>query len=311
MVNLAILYGEGKIFCKKILVFGKRMLLKMNKEKFDPRQIMLERNYEYHHAYNETPPVVGFHQHSFYEIFFFLSGDVDYIIEGKTYALRPGDILLTSCSDIHRPDIRPGKPYERIVIWLEENFFDHLKEFCGEDLSAGFRDAALKDYRLIRPDSATFSLLKQLCAKISQAKCSSAVGSGTLAGVYLTEFLVHICRAYYNPPGLIKNDITENKKINQLIAYINTNLASELTLDQLSSRFYTSKYHLSRQFRQFTGLSLYQYIVKKRLILAHNLLRAGHLATEACFASGFSDYSNFLKVFKREFGRTPKECLQK
>ena len=58
----------------------------------------------------------------FMKFFFFLSGDVDYIIEGKTYALRPGDILLTSCSDIHRPDIRPGKPYERIVIWLEENF---------------------------------------------------------------------------------------------------------------------------------------------------------------------------------------------
>lgn len=283
----------------------------MYKEEFDPRQIMLEKNYEYHHTYNESPPTVDFHQHSFYEIFFFLSGDVDYIIEGKTYALRPGDILLTSCSDIHRPDIRPGTPYERIVIWLEEGFFDHLRKFCGENLSSGFKDAALKDYRLIRPDSATFAQLQQLCGKISQARYSKEAGSGALAGAYLTEFLVYVYRAYYNSPALLKNDITENGKINQIISYINSNLSSELSLDRLAERFYTSKYHLSRQFRQFTGLSLYQYIVKKRLILAHNLLRAGHPATEACFASGFSDYSNFLKVFKREFGRTPKECVRK
>lgn len=62
----------------------------MIKEEFDPRQVMTERYYEFHHSYNETPPTVEFHQHPFYEIFFFISGNVNYIIEGRSYKLRPG-----------------------------------------------------------------------------------------------------------------------------------------------------------------------------------------------------------------------------
>ena len=88
----------------------------MIKEEFDPRQVMTERYYEFHHSYNETPPTVEFHQHPFYEIFFFISGNVNYIIEGRSYKLRPGDILLTSNADIHRPEVRPGRPYPRLLM---------------------------------------------------------------------------------------------------------------------------------------------------------------------------------------------------
>lgn len=99
----------------------------MYKEEFNLSQVMLERYYEFHYNYNEKPPLIEFHQHPFYEIFFFLSGKVTYIVEGSHYKLRPGDILLINNSEIHRPEIAPGKPYERIVIWLTVQFFDYLK----------------------------------------------------------------------------------------------------------------------------------------------------------------------------------------
>lgn len=270
---------------------------------------MTERYYEFHHFYNEIPPMVDFHQHTFYEIFFFLSGNVNYIIEGKTYNLRPGDVLLTSNLDIHRPDVRPGRPYERIVIWLADDFFGHLRDFYGEDLTACFTDAALKDYRLIRPDGHNIAHLKHLCHKISDARHRKEIGSAALASAYLTEFLVHVSRAYYETPDSIKNDITENDKINQILLYINEHLSSSLSLDGLASAFYISKYYLSRQFKQFTGLSIYQYIMKKRLIVSRNMLRAGESVMSACLQCGFNDYSNFLKAFKREFGKIPSQYL--
>lgn len=281
----------------------------MYKEEFNPSQLMSERYFEFHHTYNETPPEVEFHQHPFYEIFFFLSGNVNYIIEGKNYSLRPGDVLLTGSSDIHRPDIQPGKPYERIVIWLSDDFFGHLRDFYGEDLTTCFTDAALKDYRLIRPDNQNILHLKQLCAQISEAKHSQEMGSYALASAYLTEFLVLVSRAYYDAPDSIQYDIMENKKINQILSYINENLTDELSLEHLATQFYTSKYYLSRQFKQFTGLSLYQYIMKKRLIVSRDLLRSGSSVMDACFRCGFGDYSNFLKAFKREFGKTPSKYL--
>lgn len=277
----------------------------MYREEFNPIQTMTEKYFEYHHTYNETPPLVEFHQHPFYEIFFFLSGNVTYTIEGKSYKLRPGDILLTNSSDIHRPDIQEGKPYERIVIWLADDFFMMLKDFYGEDLSACFTDAASKDYRLIRPDGQNITLLKTLCTQIAKAKHSTEPGSAALASAYLTEFLVQVSRAYYETPDSIKCDVTENEKINQIVQFINENLAGDLSLSNLETHFYMSKYYLSRQFKQFTGLSLYQYIIKKRLIAARNLLRSGASVMDACLQSGFNDYSNFLKAFKREFGKNP------
>ena len=266
---------------------------------------MTERYYEFHHSYNETPPTVEFHQHPFYEIFFFISGNVNYIIEGRSYKLRPGDILLTSNADIHRPEVRPGRPYERIVIWLADDFFDHLKRFSGEDFTACFTDAALKDYRLIRPDDGTLIRLRQLCEQMSDAKFSKKLGSAALTQAYLIEFLVRVCRAYYDTPESVKNDITEDEKVNQVIGYINENLADSLSLDNLAGRFYISKFYLSRRFKQFTGLTIYQYIMKKRLITARNMLRAGNPVTGSCLQCGFNDYSNFLKAFKREFGENP------
>lgn len=279
----------------------------MYKEEFNPSQIMTEKYFEFHHTYTEEPLTVELHQHPFYEIFFFLSGNVNYIIEGRTYNLRPGDILLTGSADIHRPDVRPGKPYERIVVWLADDVFISLKDLFGEDLTSCFTDAALKDYRLIRPDSQKITDLKRICGKISEARKGRELGSAALVYSYMTEFLVKVSRAYYDTPDSIKNDITENEKVNQILLYINENLTEELSLDQLASRFYISKYYLSRQFKQYTGLSLYQYIIKKRLITSRNLLRNGVPVMDACLRCGFSDYSNFLKVFKREFGKNPSE----
>ena len=132
------------------------------------------------------------------------------------------------------------------------------------------------------------------------------MGSYALASAYLTEFLVQISRAYYDAPDSVKYDVTENEKVNQILQYINEHLTEDLSLEHLAARLYTSKYYLSRQFKQFTGLSLYQYIMKKRLILSRNMLRAGSSVMDACFQCGFGDYSNFLKAFKREFGKTPR-----
>ena len=75
------------------------------KDIFTLRQTMERQDFECYHYYDPIPPVIDFHEHEFFEVFFFLSGDVSYVIEGRTYQLRPGDILLTDNRDIHKPDI--------------------------------------------------------------------------------------------------------------------------------------------------------------------------------------------------------------
>lgn len=280
----------------------------MHKDIWTDRQIMLGAvPFEFYHYLDSAPPQVAPHQHPFYEIFFFLGGNVTYTIEGKTYPLRPGDILLTNTQDIHRPNIFPGKPYERIVLWLSADFFQAIPGDAGA-LSTCFSDAATKDYRLIRPGESDLIRLRNICNRISGAQKSEKLGSDTLTYAYVLEFLIQICRCYYASGDAAHiSDITQDEKINGVIGYINEHISESLSLDQLAEAFFTSKFYLSRKFREYTGLSIYQYIIKRRLSIARDALIQGDTVTDAFLRCGFGDYSNFLKAFKREFGKTPKE----
>lgn len=278
-------------------------------ENFTLRQTMQDSLFECHHYLDKFPPEVEFHEHEFYEIYFFLSGAVSYVIEGRTYQLRPGDILLTNNEDIHRPEVREGKPYERYVIWIRPEAIQSFHSL-GDDLAACFLDAANRSFKLIRPDSSTVTHLRSLCEKIIQARREDCFAKETLAYLYLCEFLVYLNRAYFSLPDSIWQDVSENENVNQVIAYINDHLSEDLSLDRLANHFYVSKYYLSHRFKEYTGLTLYQFIIKKRLVVARNMLREGTPVTTVCLQCGFNDYSNFLKQFKREFGRSPKEFMR-
>ena len=280
-------------------------------EEFTHRQIMAERFYEYHHYRNDGPITVDFHEHAFYEIYIFISGNVNYIIEGRTYDLRPGDVLLTNNSDIHRPEILPSQyPYERIVIWLNNTFFNGLLDI-GEDLTACFKDASNRDYRLFRPNASQLLKIQDTCRAIEQERSVNRLGSRVMAFSSIMEILVLISRAYYEISDSAQHGVTENQQINQIVAYINNHYNDDLILESLSSKFYLSKYYLSHKFKQFTGLSLYQFILKKRLTIARNMLMRGKSVTETYTECGFNDYSNFLKAFKQEFGEKPSQYLKK
>lgn len=278
-------------------------------DEFTLRQTMEDNLFECHHYLDRVPPKVEFHEHAFYEIFFFLSGDVSYIVEGRTYQLRPGDILLTNNQDIHRPDIRPGKPYERYVLWIHPDAIQSFRNL-GDDLAACIVDAADRKYKLIRPESGTLTYLKNLCEKIIRTRKEDAFAKETLAYLYLCEFLVYLNRSYFALPDSIRSDVTENEKVNEVVAYINEHLSEDLSLDKLAGHFYVSKFYLSHKFKEYAGLTLYQFIIKKRLVVVRNLLMQGASVTQACLQCGFNDYSSFLKLFKREFGRSPKEFMR-
>lgn len=74
---------------------------------------------------------------------------------------------------------------------------------------------------------------------------------------------------------------------------------------------FVSKYHITREFKKYTGFTFHQYVMKKKLIYAKHLLREYRSSSAVYSKSGFSSYPHFLKAFKREFGITPKEFLKR
>ena len=96
-----------------------------------------------------------------------------------------------------------------------------------------------------------------------------------------------------------------DSQIADILQYINHNLKEDLSVDNLSSRYYISKYHLMRKFKEETGFTLHNYIVNKRLLMARTLISEGIPVTKAALESGFSEYSTFSRAYRKQFGATP------
>lgn len=276
-------------------------------QKFTLRQYMIEKDFEFFHNRDATAMEIEYHYHDFYEIYFFISGKVTYLIEGKSYSLKPGDILLINNSELHRPVIEAGNRYERIVIWVKPEF---LKQYSTEYtyLLNCFDSTAANRYNLLRPNVEAMTSIRNALAKFENSYYSNIFGSDVLRKLYLIEIIVYLNRVFLDMYDQdIDIDIRFNEKIKSIIEYINENIKSDLSLDFLSEKFFISKYHLLREFKKYTGYTIHQYIHKKRLIIAKRLLREGAQVTEVCVQCGFGDYSNFIRSFKRTFGISPKK----
>ena len=273
---------------------------------FTSRQNMIRNDYEFYHYKDDPHLEVEFHSHDFYEVYFYISGNVTFIVEGKVYHLRPGDIMLVNNKEIHRTVISPGAMYERYLIWVKP---DYIAKYCNKntDLSKCFESATIRKYNLLRPSSESLLHLKSIVTKLEKANDSTGFGCEILKDIYLAELIVFLNRVYLDTDvQRIEEDITYNEKISNIIQYINLNIGEELSLDELASRFYLSKYHLLREFKKYTGYTIHQYIQKKRLILARTLLRENIKISEIIIKCGYGDYSNFIRAFKKEYGVSPK-----
>lgn len=112
---------------------------------------------------------------------------------------------------------------------------------------------------------------------------------------------------------ILENIPKETKKckkglrLDDIFNYVNAHLTEEISLDKLSEDLFFSKYHILHEFKKKTGISLYKYIIKRKLEYSKTLIEHGMPISDVCHGSGFGDYSNFLRAFKKEFGFTPKQ----
>lgn len=97
-------------------------------------------------------------------------------------------------------------------------------------------------------------------------------------------------------------------KMTMVCSYIDDHCTEALSLDQISGMINFSKYHFSRLFREFTDESFYKYVNRKRVEYACQLLSDRKLTvTDIALASGYSNTSSFIRMFKSIMGCTPRQ----
>lgn len=262
------------------------------------------------HLLDQEKKEIPFHYHDFYKVLVLLRGNVTYSIEGRSYRLSPYDIVLVSSGSIHRPEVREGEPYERIIFYISREYLDrHRSLDC--DLAYCFSRAEEEKSDVLRFPALVSTRLMEVVGRLEENGSGEGYGASLYARTLFTEYMILMCRACLQQPDCFSRNITYNQKMIDLLRYINGHLGDTLSIDELSRRFFISKYHMMRQFKEETGYTIHSYITEKRIMAARDLILAGESAKNACFACGFHDYSTFSRAFSLRTGKSPSNCKEK
>jgi len=249
-----------------------------------------------------------YHFHENYEIYLFLSGNVDYYIEENHYQLQRGHLFVMNDKEIHRVSVHDSSPYRRVVVHFDRRMVTMMNTpttnilACFRDHQPGIGNALVVNE----------TQLQDICAKIDmlgEVSKSSTYGSDVLAIACLAELLVKI-NGLFNQIRL-ESPERSSSLIGEIIQYIASNLDRKLTLDLIADQFLIDKFYLSHLFHAETGDTVYQYILIKKIAIAKRFLSEGKTVSETCDLAGFNNYNNFIRTFKKIAGTTPGRYITK
>lgn len=252
-----------------------------------------------------------FHTHDGYEIYLFLNGDADFFVEACGHHLQRGDLILTKPFEFHNVIAGEIQTYERLFINLKENVINELSH-GKENLAACFKTSD-QPLNLLHLEENEIQQLESFGNQLEENLSENKYAKNLLTNALLTQILILINRKIQESNPETKMLVSAKKEIPPLIekilTYINQHLTENLTVTHLAKDLGFNSDYLSRIFKKFTGTSLQHFILIKKINYAQKLLTQGKNATEACYLSGFNNYSNFSRSFSNITGKSPRRLL--
>ena len=241
--------------------------------------------------------IIGKEFHTYNEILLFLGEEAEFISEHIKQPLAPNTLVIIPKERFHQFYISgPEENYHRCVL----NFVD-IPQF-GQLIKEVFCDV----YLIPEITDETAQLFSKLC------RAAEREGSEYERQIFLyaisAELLLQIKENLKFKSNKQVSKSTVNPFTAAALEYIDENAEGELNLGTLSDYLHISASYLSHIFRKDLHISVYRYILKKKLVLANHKIYSGIPPMQAAVQCGFKDYSGFYKMYKKEFGISPAKA---
>ncbi|MBQ3795724.1 MAG: helix-turn-helix domain-containing protein [Butyrivibrio sp.] len=294
---------------------------------FNSRQYMLSSDFEVYYYSDRDFKTLNPHAHDYYECYLFIEGDVTMeIFKGnahddnkskesglatdttatQTYKMTPGDLMIVPPGVKHHALMHDSeKNYRRFVFWISRDCCNSLLEESMDYMYLMQKAEAFHKY-IYHLAPAQFHQVESKFLRLLEETSQDRYGSDAFRHVCLCDLILTINRIIYDE----EHQHTENDELTlfqNIISYVEENLEEQLSLDDIAGKFFVSKYYVAHLFKDTLGISLHQYIIKKRLSECRDAITSGEPITTAYERFGFRDYSSFFKSFKKEYGMSPKE----
>jgi AraC-like DNA-binding protein len=246
------------------------------------------------------------HFHSWYEIYYLLSGDRNCFIQDRVYNMQKGDLVLINSNVMHRTLDGSTGFHERILIEFDVSFFeDFLVDFTELQLLNSFN----KDFNILRLKEPEKKQLENCIFKIIQESKENNIEKNITLKIYFLELLIIINKFSFKSKDIkFEHPSEQHKRITEIINYINFNYMNDIGLDSVAREFFISEAHLSRAFKKVTGFSFIEYLQSLRIKEAQRLLVETRFnISEIAEQVGYQSITNFGRVFKSINGISPRE----
>lgn len=272
----------------------------------------LNNNLFYYFDYDERYAGINMefqHFHQFYEILILLAPEADHLIEGNSFHLKMGDIVLLSPYCLHKSIYNEGLPSKRLIInfMLPQNLFglpngysSLLKPFF--DKPSIFRFSQEQKELLYKKLNEIFLYSKQ--DDYNQSELNELIIHSKFIDFLNTILRFQSQNIYRNE----KSNTPSTQKMYEISSYIHSHFDEELSLNLLAAKFYLSPYYLSHQFKKVTNFTVSNYIQMTRIKHAqHLLITTKDKITDISAACGFTSFSQFNRVFQKINHISPRD----
>lgn len=247
------------------------------------------------------------HINNYLEIYVYIEGDHQYIVENKLYDLQQGDIILINPRQVHKALPARECMYERFYLLVDVHCFDGMQRNPLTQILN-----APEDSHRISPPPEIRAQILQLLHSISG--CFQAGHDRQLTALGCLLQLLDLISSQLQGAAAATGTPAVPALLEQILNFVAQNTAQLQTTNQISQALGFTPQYLSAYFSRHIGTPLKTYIQAKKIALAKDLLDKGADVTAACFGCGFNDCSYFIRVFKKYVGMTPlhyKQTLQK
>lgn len=236
------------------------------------------------------------HSHVHAELFLFLYGDAEMIIEGKPIVLQKNDLLVIPKGVRHYIHILKCTPYARMCVHVQTDF---LHELSLLDL------AQISESKNVYTANLTNTPFIQTLPRISQT-ASTMLGEQAQTALFYERLLA----LYHSMPQLQKNQSEPVRLLDKARFYIESHLEKELTLEILAEKLFVSPAYLCKVFRKQIGVPVMHFVNERRIRKAKQLILDGVPLKEVYLSCGYENYVTFFRVFRKRTGQTPSEFKQ-
>jgi len=214
-----------------------------------------------------------------FQVAFMLEGEMYITEEDREYIIRPGDILFFRSGLTHYGHKKSTSPVSFYWVMYETN----IESYRGFPSFAHIEDTLL---------------INQLFKQLLHFSSYSIVETNAALVLLLNELKRTLGRKYSQHRSVVDN----------ICRWVDINLQKDINVSKVAEKFNFNKDYISKIVKREKGMGIKEYILSQRINRAKQLLLNTHLSvkqiTKEC---GFFDYTQFLKMFKRYEGVTPKE----